>query len=121
MQNFGKELRGRYIVDEPLLPESFDQNLLYMRATSLGTARTLVSGESLNSALYPDGAVPVRSLPGFFPFVSHQGGGAAIFTLSYKRRPYMYVPRRKKTVFYTLFPKCSVCGAPTTFVFAGSR
>jgi hypothetical protein len=59
MVNLGRLLRQLYILDEPLLPSEFDQNLFLARATSLGTARTLVSAEAMISTLFPGAPVPV--------------------------------------------------------------
>ena len=60
LQSLGAFARARYIINEPLLPNIFDQNLFYARASSR-IPRTLMSPEAAMSTLYPSSPVPIYS------------------------------------------------------------
>ncbi|KNC50131.1 counting factor 60 [Thecamonas trahens ATCC 50062] len=47
----GAELRKRYVEDVPLLPGSYDADLMYVRATDV--PRTIMSAEELINGMYP--------------------------------------------------------------------
>ena len=76
----GKQFRQRYVITEHLLPEHYERDTMYVRATDY--ERTLMSAQSLLMGLYPAGSgpyiddtgkpalpnvmqpIPIRSAPG---------------------------------------------------------